>query len=53
MAEDSDDLWYAYNLIAVGDSVMAVTFRYGLLTVFTAFLSYMVVLLVNFLSHFH
>ncbi|KAH0935669.1 hypothetical protein HID58_012786 [Brassica napus] len=27
VAEDSDDLWYAYNLIAVGDSVMAVTFR--------------------------
>ncbi|CAN7014740.1 unnamed protein product, partial [Brassica rapa subsp. trilocularis] len=30
VAEDSDDLWYAYNLIAVGDSVMAVTFRYTL-----------------------
>ncbi|KAF2531365.1 hypothetical protein F2Q70_00033184 [Brassica cretica] len=27
VAEDSDDLWYAYNLIAVRDSVMAVTFR--------------------------
>ena len=25
---DSDDLWYAYNLIAPGDSVMAVTVRY-------------------------
>ncbi|KAB1209275.1 Protein pelota [Morella rubra] len=24
---DSDDLWYAYNLIAPGDSVMAVTVR--------------------------
>ncbi|KAI4364619.1 hypothetical protein MLD38_020685 [Melastoma candidum] len=24
---DSDDLWFAYNLIAVGDSVMAVTVR--------------------------
>jgi len=42
VAEDSDDLWYAYNLIAVGDSVMAVTFRYCLLSVFTAFVSYMV-----------
>lgn len=30
VAEDSDDLWYAYNLIATGDSVMAVTFRYTL-----------------------
>ncbi|CAH2077758.1 unnamed protein product, partial [Thlaspi arvense] len=27
VAEDSDDLWYAYNLIATGDTVMAVTFR--------------------------
>ncbi|CAF2150330.1 unnamed protein product, partial [Brassica napus] len=27
VAEDSDDLWYAYNLISTGDSVMAVTFR--------------------------
>lgn len=26
---DSDDLWYAYNLIAPGDSVMAVTVRYS------------------------
>ncbi|KFK42164.1 hypothetical protein AALP_AA2G219500 [Arabis alpina] len=26
-AEDSDDLWYAYNLIAPNDTVMAVTFR--------------------------
>ncbi|KFK29276.1 hypothetical protein AALP_AA7G112300 [Arabis alpina] len=26
-AEDSDDLWYAYNLIAPADTVMAVTFR--------------------------
>lgn len=25
---DSDDLWYVYNLIAPGDSVMAVTVRY-------------------------
>ncbi|PNX59816.1 hypothetical protein L195_g059876, partial [Trifolium pratense] len=24
---DSDDLWYVYNLIAPGDSIMAVTFR--------------------------
>jgi protein pelota len=24
---DSDDLWYAYNLIAPGDSIMAVTIR--------------------------
>ncbi|XP_015954566.1 protein PELOTA 1 [Arachis duranensis] len=27
VAVDSDDLWYAYNLIAPGDSVMAVTVR--------------------------
>ncbi|XP_056851554.1 protein PELOTA 1 isoform X1 [Raphanus sativus] len=27
VAEDSDDLWYAYNLISTADSVMAVTFR--------------------------
>ncbi|KAG2248404.1 hypothetical protein Bca52824_088032 [Brassica carinata] len=27
VAEDSDDLWYAYNLVSTGDSVMAVTFR--------------------------
>ncbi|CAG7897512.1 unnamed protein product [Brassica rapa] len=27
MAEDSDDLWFTYNLIAPGDSVMAVTSR--------------------------
>lgn len=25
---DSDDLWYAYNLVAPGDSVLAVTVRY-------------------------
>lgn len=25
---DSDDLWHAYNLIAPGDTVMAVTVRY-------------------------
>ncbi|KAF3602451.1 hypothetical protein F2Q69_00034222 [Brassica cretica] len=30
VAEDSDDLWYAYNLVSTGDSVMAVTFRYTL-----------------------
>jgi protein pelota len=24
---DSDDLWYVYNLIAPGDSIMAVTIR--------------------------
>lgn len=27
---DSDDLWYAYNLIAPGDTVLAVTVRYVL-----------------------
>lgn len=27
VAVDSDDLWFAYNLIAPGDSVMAVTVR--------------------------
>ncbi|CAD5326174.1 unnamed protein product [Arabidopsis thaliana] len=27
MAEDSDDLWYTYNLIGPEDSVMAITFR--------------------------
>ena len=27
MAEDSDDLWFTYNLIGPGDSVMAVTSR--------------------------
>ncbi|XP_021890898.1 protein PELOTA 1 [Carica papaya] len=25
--EDPDDLWFAYNLIAIGDTVVAVTFR--------------------------
>jgi len=29
VAVDSDDLWFAYNLIAPGDSVMAVTVRYA------------------------
>ncbi|KAG2314988.1 hypothetical protein Bca52824_018110 [Brassica carinata] len=27
MAEDSDDLWFTYNLISPGDSVMAITSR--------------------------
>ena len=27
---DSDDLWYAYNLIAPGDTVQAVTVRYAI-----------------------
>jgi protein pelota len=26
---DADDLWFVYNLIAHGDSVMAVTVRYS------------------------
>ena len=29
VAVDSADLWFAYNLIAPGDSVMAVTVRYS------------------------
>lgn len=47
VAEDSDDLWYAYNLVATGDSVMAVTFRYSLLSVPTPFLAFMVLPLVT------
>ena len=28
VAEESEDLWLAYNLISEGDSVLAVTVRY-------------------------
>lgn len=42
---DSDDLWFAYNLIAPGDSIMAVTVRYS----FSQF-SFFILFSCNFLS---
>lgn len=32
--EEADDLWLAYNLIAQGDKVMAVTVRYSICSLY-------------------
>lgn len=37
--EEADDLWIAYNLIAEGDTVLAVTVRYCSSSTFLMFIS--------------